>query len=81
MAVVANVASIEDIPHVSLKQHQHCSEAVIGIEKSDRDLEASRHLEESGCLEWERILVIKDGTMQVRLGNFCRSICLVSAEQ
>ena len=44
IAVVANIASIEDIPQVSLKQHQHRSETVIGIEKSDRDLQASRHL-------------------------------------
>jgi hypothetical protein len=80
-ALVADVASVEDIAHVSLKKHHHCSETVIGIEKSDLHLQTSRHLQHNRRLKLQRVLLRKDLTMHVRLGNFCSSICLVSWEQ
>jgi len=80
-ALVADVASVEDVAHVSLKKHHNCSETVIGVEKSDLHLQASRHLQHNRCLQLQRVLLRKDLTMQVRLGNFCSSICLVSWEQ
>lgn len=80
-AFVADVTGVEDITHVSLEKHHNCSETVIGVKKSDLYLQTSRHLQYNWCLQLQRVLLRKEVTMQVRLGNFCSSICLVSCEQ